>query len=43
LSASALNLGCVMLGGFYDDDVNQIIDVDGVNETTLYGAALGCI
>ena len=43
LSASALNLGCVMLGGFYDDDVNQIIYVDGVNETTLYGAAIGCI
>ena len=41
LSASALDLGCVMLGGFMDDDVNRIIEVDGVDEFTLYGAAIG--
>jgi SagB-type dehydrogenase family enzyme len=41
LSASSLELGCVMLGGFMDDDVNRIIEVDGVDEFTLYGAAIG--
>jgi SagB-type dehydrogenase family enzyme len=43
LSASALELGCVMLGGFFDDDVNSLVEVDGVNEMTLYGAAIGKI
>ena len=43
LSAVALNLGCLMLGGYIDDDVNNILEIDGVNESTLYGAALGHI
>lgn len=41
LSASALQLGNVMLGGFMDDDVNNLIGLDGVQETTLYAAAFG--
>jgi len=41
LSAVAMNLGCLMLGGYIDDDVNNILEIDGVNESTLYGAAIG--
>jgi SagB-type dehydrogenase family enzyme len=41
LSAFALDLGCLMLGGFYDDDVDEIIGIDGVSETSLYTAAIG--
>jgi SagB-type dehydrogenase family enzyme len=41
LTAGALDIGCVMLGGFYDDDIDDLIGVDGVNEMTLYTCALG--
>ncbi len=41
LTACALDIGCVMLGGFYDDDVDNLIGIDGVNEMTLYTCALG--
>jgi SagB-type dehydrogenase family enzyme len=41
LSAVAMNLGCLMLGGYIDDDVNNVLEIDGVNESTLYGAAIG--
>jgi SagB-type dehydrogenase family enzyme len=41
LTAIALNLGCLVLGGFYDDDLDEIVGADGVTETTLYTAAIG--
>jgi SagB-type dehydrogenase family enzyme len=41
LTSCALDIGCVMLGGFYDDDVDDLIGVDGVNEMTLYTCAFG--
>lgn len=41
LSVSALNLGCVALGGFYDDELNQWINVDGVDESVIYAVAIG--
>jgi SagB-type dehydrogenase family enzyme len=41
LSASALKLGNVMLGGFLDDDVSSLLGVDGTQETALYAAAIG--
>jgi SagB-type dehydrogenase family enzyme len=41
LTASALNLGCVMMGGFFDGEVNQVLGLDGVNETVLYCSAVG--
>ena len=41
LTACALDIGCVMLGGFYDDHVDDLLGVDGVNEITLYTCALG--
>jgi SagB-type dehydrogenase family enzyme len=41
LSAAALSLGCVPLGGFMDDEINEVLGLDGVNEMALYGAAFG--
>jgi SagB-type dehydrogenase family enzyme len=41
LASVALNLGCCTIGAFYDDEVNAIIGVDGVNETAVYMGAVG--
>lgn len=41
LSATALGLGNIMLGGYLDDELNKVIGLDGVNETVIYTAALG--
>jgi SagB-type dehydrogenase family enzyme len=41
LSGCALGLGSVMLGGFMDDQVNDLLGLDGVNEKALYCAAFG--
>lgn len=41
LAATALNLGCCSIGAFYDDEVNQIIGVDGIQETAIYLAVIG--
>ena len=42
MTATALGLGCLMVGGFYDDDIDSLVGVDGLNELTLYTAAVGC-
>jgi SagB-type dehydrogenase family enzyme len=41
LAATALKLGCCTIGAFYDDKVNQIIRVDGGQETAIYLATIG--
>lgn len=41
LSATALGLGSLMLGGYLDDEIDRMIGVDGVQETTLYMAVVG--
>ena len=41
LVATALNLGCCPIGAFYDHEVNEVIRVDGEEETTIYLAAVG--
>lgn len=41
LAATALNLGCCPIGAFYDQDINEVIKVDGEEETTIYLAAVG--
>jgi SagB-type dehydrogenase family enzyme len=40
LGAEALGLGCCMIGAFYDDELNALLDVDGVEETAIY---MGCV
>ncbi len=41
LAAVALNLGCCTIGAFFDDEVNEIIGVDGVKETAVYMGVVG--
>ncbi len=43
LAATALNLGCCTIGAFFDEEINSIIGVDGVNETTVYLGVVGNI
>lgn len=43
LSATALGLGSLMLGGYLDEEIDKILGVDGVQETALYMAAVGGI
>ncbi|WP_166035479.1 SagB/ThcOx family dehydrogenase [Halorussus pelagicus] len=41
LACSAFGLGCVGVGGFYDDALNDALDVDGVNEAAVYALVVG--
>jgi SagB-type dehydrogenase family enzyme len=41
LAAVALGLGAAPLGGFYDRAVDEVLGVDGVNESVLYAICLG--
>ena len=41
LAATALNFGCCTIGAFYDEEVNKIIGVDGLEETVVYMGVLG--
>lgn len=41
LVSSALNIGCCAIGGFFDDTINKLIDIDGINESVIYVFALG--
>lgn len=43
LAATSLGLGCCAIGAFYDDEVNQLVGVDGKLETTVYLGAVGRI
>jgi len=41
LTAAALGLGCCTIGAFFDDEVNQVLGVDGLEETILYLGVVG--
>jgi SagB-type dehydrogenase family enzyme len=41
LAAGALGLGACAIGAFFDDKVNGIIGVDGIEETVIYMATAG--
>ncbi len=41
LATTALDLGAVAVGGFIDDEVNEILDIDGVDEFSIYLIAIG--
>jgi len=41
LVAAALGLGATPVGGFVDDEVNGLLDVDGVDEAAVYLVAVG--
>lgn len=41
LAAVSLNLGSCEIGALYDDQVNVILDIDGINESVLCMAVVG--
>jgi len=41
LSATSINLATCQIAALYDDEVNQIIDIDGVTESTIYLSVVG--
>lgn len=41
LVSSALEISCCAIGGYHDDEVNSLLDVDGIGETALYLFAAG--
>ena len=41
LTATGLGLASAPLGGFYDRRTDELLDLDGVNESTLYEVAVG--
>ena len=41
LTATSLGLGAVAVGGFVDEEVNALLDLDGVDEAALYLIAAG--
>jgi SagB-type dehydrogenase family enzyme len=43
LAGTAAGLGVCGIGALYDDIVNAIIGVDGVDETVVYMASVGCL
>lgn len=41
LAASAMSLGSLECGGFYDDEVNELLQFDGVFKTFLHAVVVG--
>jgi len=41
LAAVALGLGCCAIGAFLDDEVNEILGLDGLDETAVYLSVVG--
>lgn len=41
LSATSIGLGTCQVGAFFDDEINQILGVDGIEESVLYLSVAG--
>ena len=41
LVSAALGLGAVAMGGYVDDDLNQLLDMNGVDESVVYAVVVG--
>lgn len=41
LAATALGLGCCAIGAFFDDEVNEILGLDGLEQTAVYLSVVG--
>jgi SagB-type dehydrogenase family enzyme len=41
LAANALGLGCLNVGGYYDREIDEYLDLDGVTHSTIYVVAVG--
>jgi SagB-type dehydrogenase family enzyme len=43
LTAVALGLGHVVIGGFYDDEIHSCLDIDGVDHAVITAMAIGAM
>jgi len=43
LAATGLGLGCCAVGAFFDDDINEMLGLDGITESVIYLATVGAI
>ena len=43
LTATSLDLGSCQVAALYDDEINQMISIDGINESTIYLSVVGPI
>lgn len=41
LSAVSLGLGSCQIGAFFDDEINEILEVDGISESVIYLSVVG--
>jgi SagB-type dehydrogenase family enzyme len=41
LIAEALSLGACTIGAIYDDELNKMLEIDGINETAIYVGVVG--
>lgn len=41
LSATSIHLGTCHIAALYDDEVNKILDIDGITESTIYLSVVG--
>ena len=41
LSATGINLGTCQIGAFFDDEINEMLNLDGINETVIYLSTVG--
>jgi SagB-type dehydrogenase family enzyme len=41
LTACALGMGCVNIGGFFDRKVDELLELDGLHQSTIYMAGVG--
>lgn len=41
LAATALGLGCVNIGGFFDREIDRLLGIDGVTHSTVYMTGIG--
>ena len=41
LSATSIGLGSCQIGAFFDDEINQILDINGFDESAIYMSVVG--
>jgi SagB-type dehydrogenase family enzyme len=41
LVINGMGLGCINLGGFFDRQVDELLELDGINHSTIYMIAIG--
>ena len=43
LIATRLSLGCCTIGGFLDNEINKLLKIDGLTESSIYLIAIGTL